>query len=124
LKAHPYLAWVIIAAALIIGLGYLFYRMLGLDPLVVFLVSINLVTWLVYRYDKLSSARQGASRVPNLILAGLAVAGGSVGALVGIYAGRARHKTSPRYRPLRICVWLSLIVQAALLVAYLFGLPS
>jgi uncharacterized membrane protein YsdA (DUF1294 family) len=97
------------------------YRYLGVTPVFVFLASINLVTYLVYRYDKLASGRQNALRVPNFVLAGLAVCGGSIGALIGMYARTAWHKTGHKYRLPRAVVWLSLFALVVLLAFYLIG---
>ena len=55
-------------------------------------LAINLVTLLVYRYDKLVAGR-GYSRVPEVVLLGLALLGGSLMAYVAMYQLKPRHKT-------------------------------
>lgn len=58
------------------------------------LAAVNLVTFAVYGADK-RRARKGRRRVPEKTLFLLALAGGSVGALAGMYA--FRHKTRHWY---------------------------
>jgi uncharacterized membrane protein YsdA (DUF1294 family) len=52
---------------------------------------LNLVTWAVYRWDKRQSGRRGR-RIPEQTLLRLAWYGGWLGALIAVYAHRARHK--------------------------------
>ena len=116
------LTYTVIAVLLVGGLGTGLYAGLHLSPLVAYLLAINLGTLLIYRYDKYASRREGAQRVPNLLLAALAVVGGSLGALFGIYLElfpRESHKTGRGYWWLRLIVAFSLLVHLALLVAYL-----
>ncbi len=60
------------------------------NPWVIWLVAVNLITFLAYGYDK-NQARSGGLRVPEIVLHGLALAGGFIGG----WAGRAifHHKT-------------------------------
>mgnify|MGYP001817435784 CR=1 FL=1 len=119
MKAHPYLIWFLVAIVIALGLGVPLLIWTDVHAVIVVLVIINLASFLVYKLDKVLSTRQNAPRVPNLLLVLLAALGGSAGALLGIYAGREGHKTSPKYRWLRACVWLCFIVQVGLLVWYL-----
>jgi uncharacterized membrane protein YsdA (DUF1294 family) len=57
---------------------------------IIYLCVINIVTFCLYGADK-SAAIKGKQRIPNRVLLGLAVIGGSVGALAGMYT--FRHKT-------------------------------
>jgi uncharacterized membrane protein YsdA (DUF1294 family) len=118
MKEHPRLAWLTIAVLLVAGLTYLIARSTELPLLLAYLAAINVVTYLLYRYDKLISAHEGITRIPNRILALLAIAGGSVGALGGIYLKilpGSTHKTEGEYWWLRTVVWLSLLAHGALL---------
>lgn len=54
------------------------------------LAGVNLVTFLVYGIDKLK-AKYGRWRIPESVLLGLAAAGGSVGAWLGMQVWH--HKT-------------------------------
>lgn len=121
MRAHPYSAWTIIAVLLTAALILVVYLYTDIDPLLMYLAAINIIAFVLYKYDKLASTRRNAARVPNLMLAALAVCGGSLGAILGIHLGKQGHKTGSRYRLLRACVWLSLFVQVALLCWYLFG---
>jgi uncharacterized membrane protein YsdA (DUF1294 family) len=58
--------------------------------LALWLLAINLITPLYYGYDKLQAKRQGR-RIPEKVLHGLALAGGSLGAFAGMTL--FRHKT-------------------------------
>jgi uncharacterized membrane protein YsdA (DUF1294 family) len=72
----------------------------------------NLVVWAVYRLDKARARRgRGARRVPERVLLGLAAAGGSVGALVAVYAHRQRHKAQKW--PFVAWLWAIVVVQVA-----------
>jgi uncharacterized membrane protein YsdA (DUF1294 family) len=76
----------------------------------------NLVTWAVYRGDKARArAGRGARRTPERVLLGLAAAGGSLGALVAVYAHRQRHKA----KKLGFVLWLWAIVAAQVVGALL-----
>ncbi|MBO4752341.1 MAG: DUF1294 domain-containing protein [Bacteroidales bacterium] len=78
----------------------------------IYLIAINLVTFLVYGIDKLK-AKRGKWRIPESVLLTLAVVGGSIGALLGMLA--FRHKT--KHKKFTIVVPLILAVQVALLIA-------
>lgn len=78
----------------------------------IYLIVINLVTFLVYGIDKLK-AKRGKWRIPESVLLTLAIVGGSIGALLGMLA--FRHKT--KHKKFTIVVPLILAVQVALLIA-------
>lgn len=61
---------------------------------VVYLVLINVVTFITFGVDK-SRARKHAWRIPEKTLFFLAIIGGSVGAIAGMYF--FRHKTRHWY---------------------------
>ena len=62
--------------------------------LLLVLAAVNVITFAVYGADK-RRARKGKRRVPEKTLFLLALAGGSAGALAGMYA--FRHKTRHWY---------------------------
>ena len=62
--------------------------------LLLYLAAVNVVAFAVYGADK-RRAKKGKRRVPEKTLFLLAVIGGSVGALAGMYA--FRHKTRHWY---------------------------
>ncbi len=119
MKAHPYLGWGSIAALLTAGITYVIHLHVDIDIVLVYLAAVNVVAFLLYRYDKLIPTHEDATRIPNLVLAALAVFGGSLGALSGIYR-KDRHKTRVKYFLLRTCVWLSILAHAVLIYCYFF----
>jgi len=77
-----------------IGLAYLALKQLRpLGVVGAWLVAINLVAFLTYGYDK-AVAGSGHTRVPERVLLILALAGGTVGALAGMWV--FRHKTAKK----------------------------
>jgi uncharacterized membrane protein YsdA (DUF1294 family) len=75
-------------------------------------VSLNAATWAAYRIDK-ARAGTGVRRIPERTLLGLAVAGGSLGALIAMYAHRHRHKTRKLAFATRL--WAIVAVHAGLM---------
>jgi uncharacterized membrane protein YsdA (DUF1294 family) len=69
---------------------------LSIDLVVVAIAVLgvwNVVTWATYRVDKARArAARGARRIPERTLLAMAAAGGSLGALLAVYAHRQRHK--------------------------------
>ena len=89
----------------------------GLDPLLAWLLSITLITFLAYGYDKaIAGSRQ--VRVPEGVLLALALAGGTLGALAGMQV--FRHKT--RKTSFRLRLWLIAAAQVALIALYFVAL--
>ena len=79
--------------------------------LAVYLVVINLITFVSFGMDKWK-AKKGKWRIPEKTLMMFAVAGGSVGALVGMYG--FRHKT--QHLKFVIGIPVILAVQAVILL--------
>src|SRR5262245_46844811 len=81
------------------------------------LLSVNLVTFGYYGYDK-RQARRAGPRVPEVVLHGLAIGGGTIGA----YAGMAffRHKTIKG--PFRLVFWVVAVMQLLLIGAVIYRL--
>jgi uncharacterized membrane protein YsdA (DUF1294 family) len=82
--------WVAFLAAAAGALALWAYA--GLPPLPAWLVAVNGVAFLTYGYDKWIAARPRALRVPEAVLLGLALLGGSPGAFVGMRL--FHHKTA------------------------------
>ena len=115
------LTWTFKASILIGGLGLALYLGVHLSPLAAYLIAINVGVFLLYRFDKYASLRQGAQRIPNKMMCLLGILG-PLGALFGIYLElfpRESHKTGRGYWWLRLIVAVSLLVHLTLLVAYL-----
>lgn len=64
-----------------------------MEAIVYFLVSINILAFIVYGIDKWRAAH-GRWRIPEYTLLGLAVIGGSIGALIGmkVWHHKTKHK--------------------------------
>ena len=75
---------------------------------IIYLIIINIITFITYGIDK-AKARKGAWRIAEKTLIGLAVAGGSIGALAGM--SFFHHKTR---KPLfKIGIPVILLIEAA-----------
>ncbi|HIU76622.1 MAG TPA: DUF1294 domain-containing protein [Candidatus Pelethocola excrementipullorum] len=85
--------------------------------LIGYVVIINIITFAAYGIDK-SRAKKHVYRIPERTLIGMAAAGGSVGALLGM--GHFRHKT--RHLKFTAGVPLILGVQVVLIVMVLVRL--
>lgn len=92
-RGHPFLFYAIIFFGLTLAGTLAIWWILQWDIVAAWLISITLVTLLAYRFDK-SIAGSERLRVPERVLLLLALAGGSLGAIVGMYLVGARHKTS------------------------------
>jgi uncharacterized membrane protein YsdA (DUF1294 family) len=88
-------------------LPWTWYHLLG-----AWLLAVNLVTLAFYGHDK-ARARVGGRRVPEAVLHGLALAGGTPGAYLGM--SLFRHKTiKPAFRLLfRLIAVLQVLLAAA-----------
>ena len=110
-------AFLALAAALILQ------GAVGLSPVVAWLITINVFTLIFYRVDKLNSIwednnlrrKAQKTRIPETSLLLLALAGGSLGAILGMVIP-PDHKTSDGWFLFRFLVVL--IVQA--IATYLF----
>ena len=80
----------------------------------IYLIGINVLTFLVYGVDKWK-AKRDKWRIPEDTLIWLAVAGGSVGALLGMYL--FRHKT--KHWKFQIGIPVILLVQVVLLYFFM-----
>lgn len=81
----------------------------------VYLALINLTAFILYGADK-KKAKRGQWRIPEKTLLGVAVIGGSAGAILGMFL--FRHKTKHWY--FAVFFPLLLVAQAAL-IGYLFS---
>jgi len=97
-----------VALAVVLWLGF------ALDGVLSWLIAINLVTLLAYGYDK-AVAGSKQTRVPEKVLLGLTVVGGTIGAVAGVWS--FRHKSSKG--SFQIWLWMIAVAQIALVVVYL-----
>ena len=82
--------------------------------MLIYLLLINAAGFIVMLYDKYL-AKNNLWRIPERTLFGIALFGGSLGCLAGMYT--VRHKT--RHKSFTIGIPLILIIQLALLVYFL-----
>ena len=82
--------------------------------LIIYLIGINVVTFFIYGIDKWK-ARRGKWRIPEDTLIWLAIAGGSIGALLGMYL--FRHKT--QHKKFNLCIPAIILVQAVIVYFFL-----
>ncbi len=113
MQRHTVIQWIVgFSVCAAIGLALLFWR-LGLAPVYAGLVGVNIVTLLLYGYDK-QRAIVGGTRVPEAALHLAALLGGSPAAALG--QGLFRHKTQKRgFRAVFAAI---VLLQAALIYGY------
>lgn len=92
--------------------AFLFFTTMELKAIILYLLVINIITFIAYARDKHLAKKANARRIPekNLIL--LAVIGGSIGALLAMRI--LRHKTLHKKFYIGIPVILALQIIAAL----------
>ena len=81
--------------------------------LIWYLIGINVLTFLLYGIDKWRAQRD-RWRIPEDTLIWLALVGGSIGALLGMYL--FRHKTKHR----KFTIGIPVILAVQLVLAYFF----
>jgi uncharacterized membrane protein YsdA (DUF1294 family) len=84
------------------------------EPLVCWVIAVSLTAFVAFGFDKLSAIAHWL-RVPEWVLIGLALAGGTLGALVAMLI--FRHKTAKRSFQWRF--WLTVAFQAVLAGSYI-----
>ena len=84
-----------------------------MKAVIIYLVIINTAAFCLYGIDKSAAIKQ-RQRIPNKVLLGMAVIGGSIGALAGMYT--FRHKTKKWYYTVTVPVILLIQIAAAVLL--------
>jgi uncharacterized membrane protein YsdA (DUF1294 family) len=114
-RSNPYRRFGFIFGGLAVLLALLLWWITArFDLLLAWLIAITAVTFAAYGYDK-RIAGSGKERVPERILLGLAAAGGTIGALLGMRL--FHHKTVKG--TFRRRFWAVVVVQAILIGIYL-----
>ena len=90
-RISPFRLYGIIAFALAIAVAVILYKWLSLGQIVCWLISINLVSFLFFGFDK-TAATSKWLRIPEDVLFSLVLLGGCVGGLGGMVL--FRHKVS------------------------------
>ena len=114
-RARPKLLFLTLAAVSVIGLSFLLAHFLEIRFLYAYLIGINLTTFLMYASDK-QRAVYNRSRIPEIVLHLLALAGGSAAAFLAQIT--FRHKT--RKHPFRIIFIAIVSFQLMALATVLF----
>jgi uncharacterized membrane protein YsdA (DUF1294 family) len=86
-----------------------------LRAIIIYLIGINILTFLVFGIDKWK-ARRGKWRIPEATLIGMSIAGGGIGALLGM--SLFRHKTQKR----KFTLGIPAILLVQVFLAYFFFL--
>lgn len=89
----------------------------GLPPALAWVLAISAVTFLVYGYDK-AVAGAGPTRVPKIVLLGLALIGGTLGAMLGMLV--FRHKVGPNTADFRVGLAIVVAIQAVAAIAWVW----
>ena len=115
-KQHsPYLIFGILSAVMVGGIfGYLSAHT---EPLIAYLIAINLTTFLLYGYDKLIASTQ-LLRMPEWNLHGLALLGGSP---AGLLAQKFFHHKTIK-RSFQMVYWIIVLLQGLYFIV--LSLPS
>jgi uncharacterized membrane protein YsdA (DUF1294 family) len=116
-RRRPFLFYAILFFGLTIAGTLAIYLILQWDVVIAWLISITLVTLFAYRMDKMIAGSE-RTRVPERILLLLALAGGSLGAILGMYFVGEHHKTSKS--SFMIPFYVILAVQVVLVGVYVW----
>jgi uncharacterized membrane protein YsdA (DUF1294 family) len=113
-RHRPKPLFLTLAAVSVIGLSFLLAHFLEILLLYAYLIGINLTTFLMYASDK-QRAVYNRSRIPEVVLHLLALAGGSAAAFLAQIS--FRHKTRKRsFRIIFIAiVWVQFMAAAGVL---------
>ncbi len=111
----PYFTFGILALLGTSFLAYYFYRW-NTGLLLAYLLGVNIATLFLYAYDKLIAGRS-FPRVPEIVLQGLAIAGGSPAALAA--QKMLRHKTVKK--SFQRVYWIIVILQVVGFIWYFAG---
>jgi len=86
----PKTSFSILAAGLVVVISLALIWLTNLNPFLIWMSAVNVVTFILYGYDK-TQAKIGGTRVPEIVLHGLALAGGFLGGWLGRWI--FHHKT-------------------------------
>jgi uncharacterized membrane protein YsdA (DUF1294 family) len=87
---NPYKFYLLFALILSVVTGIALWYFTQIHPLWIYLLTLTLITFLFYGYDKYQAINQN-NRIPEAVLHLLALIGGTVGAFIGQLI--FRHKT-------------------------------
>jgi uncharacterized membrane protein YsdA (DUF1294 family) len=111
----PKTSFTIIAAGLVLVLGLALSWLTDWNLFLIWLSTVSVVTFLLYGYDK-SQAKIGGMRVPEIVLHGLALAGGFLGGWLGRWV--FHHKI--RKPVFTVILTISTVLYAGIAVYFIF----
>jgi uncharacterized membrane protein YsdA (DUF1294 family) len=111
----PFQRYTLITFGVAIGLTLILLIWVKLDLLLAWLLSITLVTFLTYGFDK-AIAGKNVTRVPEKVLLLITFCGGTIGAIVGMEV--FRHKTVKT--SFRKQFFIVIILQVIIILIYYF----
>ena len=91
-RFSPQVVYGVIALGAAAVAALFLYFWLGWNLYWLWLLAVNVVAFVFYRYDKRQAQHEDAMRVPEVVLLLLSLLGGLVGAGAGMYM-RPHHKT-------------------------------
>ena len=115
-RHHPFLFYAIIFFGLTLAGTLAIWLFLQWDIVLAWIICITVVTLAAYRFDK-SIAGSDRVRVPERVLLLLALAGGSLGAIIGMYFVGEHHKTS---KTSFMLPFFAILVVQAIIVGFYF----
>ena len=118
-KPNAYRRFAIVSMVVIVAVCGLLYRLTNLPAVAIYLVAVSLCAFVLCGYDKRVAGGE-ATRVPENVLFGVAVAGGALGLLFGMRF--FRHKT--RKTSFRWAVPIIIALQAGLAYWFVFVRPA
>jgi uncharacterized membrane protein YsdA (DUF1294 family) len=95
--------------------------MLTTENIIIYLVAINLLTFIAYFWDK-QSAKRGSFRKSEASLLFLVLIGGTVGAVIAKKLFRHKTKKGTYKSKLFVIVMLQIIILAALFARFYLGI--
>ncbi len=110
-QRSPYVIFGLVSLVITSGLFAFFYFYQHLNPLLSYLIAINISTFVLYGYDKLISAGE-ALRVPEWNLHSLAILGGSP---AGLSAQKFFHHKTIK-GSFQLVYWIIVALQVCLLI--------
>jgi len=115
-RRAPKRTFSLIAIVLVALLGLGLALLTDWHPFLIWILSVSVITFLMYGYDK-AQAQNNGSRVPEIVLHGLALAGGFLGG----WLGRAvfHHKT--RKPVIAVVLAISTVIYIVLAAALFWG---
>lgn len=113
MPSNPNKFYLLIALILSACIGIALWYCTPIHPLWIYLLTLTLITFAFYGYDKYQSTHQG-NRIPEVVLHLLALAGGTIGAVVGQLF--FRHKTK-KFK-FRVILGMIILIQVGLILLW------